>query len=314
MIRIRYKFKKIKLKIRLLIKDYFTQDEVDKMPQTRRMFMALKTVVLKPKTLFYIFSKKKICVRYVELVLTTFCTLNCKGCSALMEHYKHRKHIDIEINKKSLEKMLGSIDKLMHLRLLGGEPLCYPNLFDILNYANGQEKIKRITIVTNGTILIKDNRVLEALKNNKCDVYISNYGEKSNKKEELINQLKENNIKYELEEENSTWRNYGNLEYRNRTDRELRKQFLNCKIMCTSMYDGKLYQCPRSSHGKNLGIIPLKENDCIDLLDEKITQKQLRKKLYSFFYKYVPYVNACNYCNSGTKEMTTIKAGDQNKK
>ena len=84
--------------------------------------------------------------------------------------------------------------------------------------------------------------------------------------------------------------------------------------MCTSMYDGKLYQCPRSSHGKNLGIIPLKENDYIDLLDENTTQKQLRKKLYSFFYKYVPYVNACNYCNSGTKEMKIIQAGIQNER
>lgn len=284
------------------------------MSKVKRIFNGFKTTICNPKELFSIISGKKIYINYIELVLTTYCTLNCKGCSALMEHYKERKHTDLNVNIKSLDKLLNSIDSLIRLRLLGGEPLCYPYLYEILKYTVKQEKIKRVTIVTNGTLLIKDCKVLELLKNEKCDVFISNYGENSTKIEALINQLKENNIKYAVKEENAFWRDYGDLECRNRTERELRKQFLKCKIMCSSIFNGKLYQCPRSSHGKNLGIILLEENDCVDLLDEKVSFQELRKKLYNFFYKYVPYVNACNYCNAGTKDMKIIQAGVQNEK
>ena len=98
------------------------------------------------------------------------------------------------------------------------------------------------------------------------------------------------------------------------TVKELRKQFLKCNIICNSILEGKLYHCPRSSHGANLGVIPAGKNDYIDLLDEKLTYKELRKELYDFFYKYVPYVNACNYCNNGTKEITNITAGEQIKR
>ena len=134
------------------------------------------------------------------------------------------------------------------------------------------------------------------------------------KKEELITELKDNNIKYKLNDEDTLWRDYGNLEIRNRKKKELKKQFLNCKVTCSSLYNGKLHHCPRSTHGTNLKKIPLKEQDYINLLDKKITKKQLRKKLYKFFYGYVPYVEACNYCNSATKELKSIPAGQQSKK
>ena len=84
--------------------------------------------------------------------------------------------------------------------------------------------------------------------------------------------------------------------------------------MCTSILDGKLHHCPRSSHGTNMKKIPLRKQDYIDLLDKNIDKKQLRKELYEFFYKYVPYVEACNYCNSATKYLKSIPAGEQYEK
>ena len=314
MSRIRYKIKKIILKFNILTKSKYSEQKLKSMSKTRRKFEGLKAFLSSPIKSFKIFKGKTLCIEYLELVLTTYCTLNCKGCSALMEHYKNRKHTDVKMIIKALKKILDSVDFVLHLRLLGGEPLCYLELYDILSYVNKQEKIKRVTIVTNGTLLIKDSKTLEILKNNKFDIYISNYGEYSFKKDKLIEQLKECGIKYFLSNPNNIWRDYGDLECRNRSKKELRKQFYKCKIMCNSLYEGKLHHCPRSSHGMNLGLIPLKQCDYIDLLDEKITCKQLRKKLYKFLYKYVPYVEACNYCNSGTNELKIIKAGVQCKK
>ena len=151
------------------------------------------------------------------------------------------------------------------------------------------------------------------LKKRKFNIYISNYGKVSRKKEELIEILSENNINYTVKED-FLWRDYGNLINRNRKNKKLKKQYLNCKIMCTSILDGKLHHCPRSSHGMNLKIIPLNNRDYVNLLDDNTSSEQLRKRLYKFFYGYIPYIEACNYCNSGTKLLKTIKAGIQYKK
>lgn len=312
--RIKYKIKKLKTKFFLLIKNELENEKMLKLPIKKRKKEYIKKIIFNPKRTFYNLSGKVFNVKYTEIALTTACTLNCKGCSALMGEYKKPCHTDLEKNIKSIERMLNCVDSIGHFRLLGGEPLCYPNLYEMLLFLSKQNKIKHATIVTNGTLLIKDKRILEILKDKKFDVYISNYGKVSYKKEDLIKQLKSNNIKYILSKEDNLWRDYGNLECRNRKPKELKKQFLNCEIMCNSIFNGKLHHCPRSTHGMNLKKIPEPKKDYVDLLDEKVSQKQLRKELYKFFYKYVPYVEACNYCNSGTKGIKSIPAGVQNEK
>ena len=309
--RIKYKLEKFKVKLFLLIKNEIETEELLKLPNNKRKKVYLKELIFNPKRTFLNLSGKVFNVKYTEIVLTTACTLKCKGCSALMDKYEKPYHTNLKQNIKALERMLGSVDSIRHFRLLGGEPLCYPNLYEMLSFVDKQSKIKKASIVTNGTLLIKDDRVLELLKNKKFDVFISNYGKISNKKDELIKQLETNNIKYTLGNEEALWRDYGNLECRNRSNKQLIKQFLNCKIMCNSILDGKLHHCPRSSHGMKLKIIPVPKNDYVDLLNENVTKKELRKELYRFFYKYVPYVEACNYCNSGTNEMKNIPAGMQ---
>jgi len=307
---IKYKLKKLKIKKYLLVKNEFEKENKSRLSKTEK----IKKMLLNPKITLAYLTGKIFSVEYTEIVLTTTCTLNCKGCSALMNEYTKGYHTDLEQNIKSLERLLSAIDSLNLLRLLGGEPLCYPNLYEILAFTNQQEKIKNVGIVTNGTLLIKDERILEILKNKKFYVYISNYGKNSRKRDELIEQLKQNNIAYILGSEDYIWRDYGNLECRNRKENELRKQFLECKILCKSIFEGKLHHCPRSSHGTKLGKIPLVKRDYVDLLDENTTQKELRKKLYKFYYGYVPYVEACNYCNNATKDLKEIHAGEQIKK
>ena len=59
---------------------------------------------------------KEFIIPYVEVVLTTFCNLKCKGCSALMEYYKN-ENIDIltmpiDYTIENLCKLYKSIIKL----------------------------------------------------------------------------------------------------------------------------------------------------------------------------------------------------------
>ena len=276
--------------------------------------LCLKIILKNPWRAFRVIIGKYFVVGYVEVPLTTICTLKCKNCSALMDYYTNGKHVELENNIKSLDNLIDSADLLLHLRLLGGEPLCYPNLYDVLLHFKDNKKVKRITIVTNGTLLFKDERILDILKDKKYDVFISNYGDASRQKEKLIKQLMDNNIKYHLEDENAVWRDFGDFNSRNRSKKELKEQYKNCKLICNSILNGNLHHCPRSSHGTNLKKIPLRNQDFINLLDENITKKQLRKELYDFFYGNVDYIEACNYCDNGTNIIKEIPAGIQCKK
>lgn len=258
-----------------------------------------------------VFIFHKLYIYYVEIALTTVCTLNCKGCSALMNYYSKKNHFDLDMNINSLKRLIEISDSIEQLRLLGGEPLTYPYLYEILELLNNQDKVKRVTIVTNGTLLFKDNKVLELLKNNKFCIFISNYGIISKNKDKLVNQLENNNIKYILSDEDSYWLDYGNLEYKNRNKNELKKQYSMCKYLCNCILNGQLHHCPRSSHGTNLNIIPLKSNDYVNLLDENLSMKKLRREIYNFYYKYIPYIEACNYCNACTDECKKILPGEQ---
>ena len=301
--RIKYKLKLIK-ELVMELEDY---KAIKKKNKINKILYYFRIVIKKLKKIIDIFILKKIYIYYVEMVLTTVCPLNCNGCSALINYYSKKSHIDLNNNIKALDNLIKICDSIDHLRLLGGEPLCYPKLYEILKYLNNQVKIKKITIVTNGTLLIKDNRVLKILNNEKFNVYISDYGLVSGKKNELINQLKCNNIKYIISDEERMWRDYGNLECRNRNEKELRNQFSNCPIMCNSILNGKLHHCPRSSNGTNIKKIPLRQVDYLDLLDKNLNKKQL----YKFFFKYVSYVEACNHCNAGTKDLKQISPGIQ---
>ena len=294
-----------------LIRTLFENESIKKMTSKERRKTYIKKCFRHPIVVLKKLMKKEFNIRYMELVLTTKCTLNCNGCSALMNYYNKRCDINIDKNIESLKKVVSVCDSINQLRLLGGEPLLYNNLYELLTYINKQDKIKRATIVTNGTLIINDDRIINILKGNRFDVFISDYGKNSTKKEELIKQLVDNNIKFEIGREESLWRDYGDLTNRGRKEKALKDQFANCKIMCTSILDGKIHHCPRSSHGTNIKRIPLRNQDYIDLLDNNLDEKELKKELYAFLFKYVPYVEACNYCNSGTKELNTILAGQQ---
>lgn len=81
------------------------------------------------------------------------------------------------------------------LRILGGEPLLHPYLKEILKGILKNRNIHQIQIVTNGTLLFKDD-IIPILKNKRISVDISNYGDISKNFDALVKQLRKNRIKF----------------------------------------------------------------------------------------------------------------------
>jgi Fe-coproporphyrin III synthase len=93
----------------------------------------------------------------VDLALTGKCNLRCKHCNT-----SDTWNAD---NELTFDEILGVLDdlkenKLFNLNLFGGEPFCYPEIFELLKALNSYPM--RVSILTNGTLI--DEKAVEYIK------------------------------------------------------------------------------------------------------------------------------------------------------
>ena len=253
-----------------------------------------------------LFSNNSGYYEYLEIPITTKCSLMCKKCSNLIPCYKKRNDYDTNLLIKSLNRFLNCINHIVFIRILGGEPFLNKDLHKILAELLNSKKIQRIEVVTNGTIVPKDKKLLELLKNSRVIVSISQYPIVDYDK--LVLFLQKNNIKYRIDEMNF-WLDYGRPYKRNKSEYELIKQFSKCNNVCKSLINGQLHLCPRSSHGTDLGIITNNDDDYVDLFDDTVSDLELSKRIKKLYQK--KYIMACDYCDFATKESKKIPVAEQ---
>ena len=256
-------------------------------------------LIMHPRRVFNALSGREIYIPYADLIVTTVCTLRCQGCGSLMGLYNNPRHIDKEAIIETLVSLFRGGVHFNRIHVLGGEPLCYPFLYDILSFLKDQDKVNKVGITTNGTLTLKDGRIIELLRDRKFRVDISNYGENvSRKTAELVQQLSENGIRYQIRNSGSGWLwvDFGGFDCRHRSREELRSIYCSCLFRrVNSILDKILYHCSREAHGSNLKLLPLGKGDYVDLLQEP---KVLRKELRLFLYSDVSAIEACDYCDS----------------
>ncbi len=243
---------------------------------------------------------------YLEIPITTKCSLRCKYCSNLISYYKKKCDYDSTILINGIKTFLRCIHNIVYVRVLGGEPFLSKNLYRVLRVLLKSNKIQRIEVVTNGTIVPTDERIISILRNKRIIVCISRYPIVDYRK--LVVFLKENGIRYRLDKMHY-WMNYGNTKKRNKTKKELMKQYASCNHVCKSLVNGQIHLCPRSSHGTDLGIIKNNKDDYLDLLDETMSIREKKKRINDLFRK--KYIMACDYCDYGTKKCKKIKVAEQ---
>lgn len=269
--------------------------------QAERMFpfikrfrsKALKMIfvaVAAPISLFYLpWRGQRPVMPYLELVVTERCSLRCRNCANLMQYYACPQHIPPERLRSDLAALLPRISAIWTLQLLGGEPFLYPQLSQLLDDLTREKKIKRIQVVTNGTLLPKEE-VLQALAHPKISVHISNYGENSRKLDELPGMLRAHGIRYQVLTY-SEWMDYGGLQARHLSHEELLRSFRECAAAeCKTLLGGRLYTCPRSAHMARLDLLP-PERDSVDLADNQ----DFTRRLLAFYN--VDMIAACDHCN-----------------
>ena len=253
----------------------------------------------------------KVIIGHVEVVLTEKCTLRCKDCANLMQYYSKPENLDLNEIIRTFDNFLETIDLLLELRLLGGEPFLITDIDKIVDYYSNNEKVKRITIYTNSTIIPKQN-VINSLKNEKVVIHMSDY-EFSNKVKELDSLFKENKINHYVHAYEQ-WNDLGSLSKREYSDDVLKKLYEECLMSkCYTFYRGKLFLCPRSAHGERLGCFKNTKKEYIDFneMTDKIESK--RENVIELISN-TRVLTACNYCNGSCVRSNKVSAAIQLKR
>lgn len=245
-------------------------------------------------------------VPFMSVFLTQKCTLRCRNCSDLIPYYKRPENFDGRKILCCLKKYLSAVDCVHLLLLAGGESFIYPELEKVLKFCIHEGKIKRIAIVTNGTV-IPDNNLCRWLKNPKVRVRVSHYSCVEEKRKKVIQFLKSQGVFVE-DLEGQKWFDVGGFEKRERSEKQLKWIFSHCSMnRCFEINKNNITYCARQ-RGAELGLMP--GNPKQDYVSLKGKEKNcLRHELLQMYDK--DFLVACNYCDGITEKSVEIIPGEQ---
>jgi len=270
-------------------------------------------------------SKKSVdnlVVKHIDVVITERCSMKCRDCSNLMQFYDKPKNGDTNLLFKSMDRLMECVDHLYEFRVIGGDPFMNKEIYKIINKVVKYKNVDSVVIYTNARIVPKGEN-LNCLKNKKVRLQITNYSDSQAvlthpslvaQHDEIVEVLSSNNIKF-VSEKVTKWDDIGTLKFIKETPTQLYNKFMDCCINdVLSLLDGVLYKCPVSAHGTNLKAFSFDPNyDGVDLTDEKIGLKNLKKKLIDFYHNN-KYVTACSYCKGRGYGAGEVGAAIQTKK
>ncbi len=244
----------------------------------------------------------------VQYVVTSACTLKCKNCNSLMQYYERPTNSNIQLYKAGFDRLIRCTSNIFDLRILGGEPFINRDMHKLIEWYHDVDKIKIISVYTNGTIIPEEN-CLKQLKKDKVSVHISDYEINREKIKELKTVFDKYNIKYYVQPY-EFWQDSGNLLKRNYTEEKKRNLFESCIAReCFSYFNGRLYHCPRAAHGINLGAMPDIKIEYVDLMDDSIDDDEVKKQLK--IQRNRSYIDACDYCDGADSRKLKVEPAIQ---
>ena len=84
------------------------------------------------------------------------CNLKCLHCYQENHKYINLPYEDLVNIYNQFKELLSKLDMPGHINITGGEPLCNPHLFKILDLIKKDSKLISFSILTNGTLLTSD--------------------------------------------------------------------------------------------------------------------------------------------------------------
>jgi hypothetical protein len=223
-------------------------------------------------------------ISHFIISLTQRCTLKCRDCASLMQYYEAPTDTDINRILKSIDAVMPHVDYIPKMSLVGGEPLIYKDLPEVIIHLRQYDKIGVISVATNGTQL-PSRELMTAMSESGsyCRMQISNYGELSRYYNDLPKILDEAGVAYFFVND-PEWQDCCKIiDGKERTDSDIQEMYTRCIYKCGNTILGdKLYLCNFLAHGTKLEAIPEDTANFIDLDDPNLSKAKIKKYLEQF--------------------------------
>lgn len=243
----------------------------------------------------------------LDVVITEKCSLKCKNCSNLMQYFVNPQNESLCDVTKIFEALLNTVDYIHEIRILGGEPFANVEWHKYVEALLKYDNFGCILVYSNGTILPKEEQ-LQVFSDERVFLTISDYGEISRKKHEVVETMRASEYFYSIAKV-SEWIDCGRIVYRVRTEDELRHMYHECCMSgCLSLKGGKIFACPFAGNLHALGAISDKESDYVDIA-LSTEQGELKEKIAWIQRK--EYIAACQYCPGRPIGVKNIPAAEQ---
>lgn len=114
---------------------------------------------------------------HIEFNLSDYCNLNCKGCShyspiAPAEFYPFDS---LEADMRHISSIRG-VEKIKEVFIIGGEPLLYPRLVEVISMARRFFPHAKLKLFTNGLLLPKmTDEFWQTCRSTQCIIALTRY-------------------------------------------------------------------------------------------------------------------------------------------
>lgn len=260
----------------------------------------------------------------VNLTPTMRCNLRCALCGVLVPQYEYRPHMTVQEFSQTLGALFAVVERVGRLQITGGEPLLHPELASMLaDCFRYGDRFDELWFFSNCAVPFRQD-VLEVLAAHQDQVMVhcSDYGVRPEVSARNLRLLEEAGIRHKYlkyygeDQYCDGWVDNGDFVPHHRPRAENEAVFAACSHVCRggSWYirHGQMHWCGRSIRGTELGKVPLRQEDYLDLLDPGTSVEEKRRQLETLMA--ARSITACDYCGGlyGTEDTAERRpAGEQ---
>lgn len=256
-----------------------------------------------------IYFPELVIVKQLDVMITEKCSLKCKDCSNLMQYYIAPSDADKNIAMLSVEKFSKSVDYILELRVIGGEPFINKECFEIIDCLKAIRNKSRICVYTNGTIIPNDTN-LKSLTGDDIFLRISDYGVTSRNVSGLKIALDNVSANYDIIRFEK-WQDCAKIEYNEESEYQLISKFKDCCVQnYFTILNDTLYNCPFAANAVNINAIPKFDDEYIEILVTEVDS--IRQTIKSMIYEKL-YYGSCKFCAGRPLGDTPLVAALQTK-
>ena len=257
-------------------------------------------------------------IRSTSVVTSFRCNLNCKHCAAYAPYLKNKLERSNDEIMKGVERFYNIVDKVEWFTILGGEPLIYKDLPDLLERLLAyKDRFEKVQIITNGTIVPSDEliNVIKKYGEKFYSFFIDDYGPDLSKKiPEIEEVLKKYDVPYFVRDYHTEdmhcggWIDLGDMRHEQHTWEEAQNVFDKCGIrkvgLCSMIADTIWYPCDQVFRRLDLGQ-KVASSDYIDFTDESLTVEQQREKFRKIYDD--KCLETCKYCAGYCEDSVRVR-------